>query len=299
MHISGLYQYPVKSFQGERSARLLLGVKGFPQDRIMMLVDADQHRFLSQRSLPVMAAFRMESFRVMDNILHFEVVGPEISKAFSMPLASCSGIDAEVWGKPVKALDLGDEVAGFLRFAFQEQAPSQAIPPLRLVLCEKEQGQRVDPKRIEEDVLTAFSDGFPYLVTSEASLQALRQALLEKEGNPLVGMQNFRPNLVLSGGDAWEEEQHKGIVLPSGYRLWLAKPCERCSITTLQPETGVSLHPKEPLVTLTKLSRGRGHRKPIFGMNAVLCDPEGNVISTEKSPQGVFAELGEAVTWWD
>lgn len=51
------------------------------------------------------------------------------------------------------------------------------------------------------DVPLSFADGYPYLLANEASLRDVQQRCPAS-----VKMEQFRPNLVVSGADAWAED---------------------------------------------------------------------------------------------
>jgi len=78
-------------------------------------------------------------------------------------------------------------------------------------------------------------------------------------------MLRFRPNLVVMGGRAWEEDSWRVLEM-GGVRLQLVKPCARCLVTTVDPGTGT--RGREPLRTLLGF-RGHGG-KGYFGQNAVF-----------------------------
>ncbi|MDQ5887498.1 MAG: uncharacterized protein QG667_787, partial [Pseudomonadota bacterium] len=91
-----------------------------------------------------------------------------------------------------------------------------------------------------------FADGYQYLLIGEHSLADLNQRLPDA-----VPMLQFRPNLVVSGAEAFAEDEWK--VLRIGSVVFdVVKPCERCIFTTVDPESG-QMHPqKQPLVTLNQ-----------------------------------------------
>ncbi|MDO2321593.1 MOSC domain-containing protein, partial [Escherichia coli] len=73
----------------------------------------------------------------------------------------------------------------------------------------------------------AFADGFPFLLTSEASLRDL-----QKRCKASVQMEQFRPNLVVTGAEAWDEDAWKVIRIGSVI-FDVVKPCSRCILTTI------------------------------------------------------------------
>ena len=120
--------------------------------------------------------------------------------------------------------------------------------------------------------ITSLSDGFPYLILSQASLDDLN-ARIRSSSDPVpdLGMERFRPNLVVAGGEAFQEDTWKEIMIGAA-RFALVKTCGRCVIPTTDQRTGE--RGKEPTRTLASY-RKRGNRVE-FGMNA-MASAEGTV----------------------
>jgi uncharacterized protein YcbX len=133
----------------------------------------------------------------------------------------------------------------------------------RLVYMPDESARPVDLRYAQPQDRTAFSDGFPLLLISQASLDDLNSRLLE----PLP-MLRFRPNLVVEGCAPYEEDEWQRLRIGE-MTLRVVKPCSRCKITTVDPytaETG-----SEPLRTLTSYRR-RG-KQVYFGQNLLHDGP--------------------------
>ncbi len=79
----------------------------------------------------------------------------------------------------------------------------------------------------------SFADGYPYLLANEASLRALQQRCPAS-----VKMEQFRPNLVVSGASAWEEDSWK-VIRIGDVVFDVVKPCSRCIFTTVSPENSL------------------------------------------------------------
>ena len=84
----------------------------------------------------------------------------------------------------------------------------------------------VDPDFAKNSARTSFTDGFPFLLIGIASLEDLNQRLEEP-----VEMRRFRPNFVISGSEAFEEDRMKRIQIGE-ISFQVAKPCGRCRVTT-------------------------------------------------------------------
>ncbi|WP_296914693.1 MOSC N-terminal beta barrel domain-containing protein [Polaromonas sp.] len=231
--ISQLWVYPVKSCAGVAVQEALLTETGLEFDRAWMVVDA-QGQFLTQRELPRLALIRPQ-------LKHYEMV-------LRAPGMLALHIALDRVEAPARVRIWNDDVAAYDMGAIAAQWFSDFLgAPARLV--------RFDPehKRVSSrdwtgnvEVLNQFSDGYPLLVISEASLAGLNDRLLAS-GTTAVGMERFRPNIVL--GDALStlsphdedrlDELHiatqQGLV-----RLRPVKPCSRCPIVNIDPSTAAS-----------------------------------------------------------
>ena len=158
-----------------------------------------------------------------------------------------------VWKDTVKALDAGDEASHWL---------SEVLGlPCRLVHMSHPESDR--RREWKDQVFTnSFSDGFPVLVTTLASLDDLNSRL-----EIPVPMDRFRPNLVISGAEAWEEDRWAKIRI-GDTELSLAKPCSRCVMTTVDQDTGTIPQRKEPLATLARFRKQE--EGVMFGQNALV-----------------------------
>ena len=125
--------------------------------------------------------------------------------------------------------------------------------------------RRVDAGRVDEYRRVGFADGFPFLVTNTASLAELNTRL-----EVPVEMRRFRPNIVVEGADAWDEDHWQSLSIGNN-RLSIVKPCSRCVMTTVDPSTGLKDAAVQPLRTLSRYRRtGEG---VIFGQNAIHESP--------------------------
>ncbi|MDD1621219.1 MAG: MOSC N-terminal beta barrel domain-containing protein [Methylococcaceae bacterium] len=244
--LSQIYVYPVKSLAGIQVERWPVDKNGLRYDRKWMLVD-EQGRFLSQRRLPRMALIKT---RIADDRLILSAPGQD---EITLPLHSDEGddLEVEIWEDRCTAKTtnrLADD--WFSRFLESS---------CRLVYHPDDQIRKVDPDYATEFDQIAFSDGFPFLVVSEASLMALNQAM-----NLDLPMIRFRPNLVVADCDSYAEDIWRQITI-NGIGFRLPKPCSRCSVPAIDPVTALS--DKEPLVTLARLRKWRN--KVYFGQNAL------------------------------
>lgn len=247
--LSQIYVYPVKSLAGIRVERWPVDITGLRYDRKWMLVD-ENGQFLSQRRLPKMALIKP---RIAEDRL---ILSAPSQDDITLPLHNNEGddLDVEIWEDHCIAKTTTRQADDwFSRFL---------DAPCRLVYHPDNRVRKVDPDYATDYDQTAFSDGFPFLIVSEGSLQALNHAM-----NLDLPMIRFRPNLVVAGCDGYEEDKWRQITI-NGIGFRLPKPCSRCSVPAIDPETALS--DKEPLATLAKLRRWQN--KVYFGQNALHDD---------------------------
>ena len=244
--LSQIYIYPIKSLAGIRVERWPVNDNGLLYDRKWMLVDK-QGKFLSQRRLPKMALIK--PLIAQDSLF---LSAPE-RQNLSIPLESNDGDDIEVgiWNDSCLAKTVSEQADAW----FSDFLGTQC----RLVYHPDDRHRRVDQRYALPSDQTAFSDGFPFLIVSENSLNRLN-AVLESP----VGINRFRPNLVIADCEAYAEDSWRRIAI-NGIAFRLPKPCSRCAIPGIDPETAISN--KEPLATLSRLRKWE--KQIYFGQNAL------------------------------
>ena len=255
--IDQLFVYPVKGCRGVAVERATLAVTGLELDGIgdrEWVVVGEDGEFLSQRELPQMALIET---RLTSSALRLKA--PEMLQ-LEVPFASEGEvINVRVWDDSVAAVTQG-EVADAWLSRYLER-------PCRLMRFDPE-GKRLSNARYTgaTEAPYKFADAFALLVASTASLAALN-ARLERRGAAAVGMERFRPNLVLSGVEAYEEDYVDRLVLGDA-RLRVVKPCVRCSVPNVDPATGVpSTEPGDTLALYRDNQRAGG---VTFGVNAIV-----------------------------
>lgn len=248
--ITGLTIYPVKSCRGINVDDIGIVETGFEFDRQWVVVD-EHGQFVTQRVSPRMALIHT-ALTEMSLILTGE------NSALHVPF-SARGARAKVtvWNDLCEGYDAGDQAAEWLS-DFLEQ-------PVRLVGFDPT-FQRLSNKQYTGDLSArnAYSDGFPILLISQASLDDLNSKL----ETPLP-MNRFRPNIVIDGIDAFDEDYVAHFSRP-GLRLKPVKPCTRCEITTTDQETAV--RGEEPLLTLSKYRIDERLKGVTFGQNIVVAE---------------------------
>ncbi len=246
MQVQDLYIYPVKSCAGIRLESADLTPTGLKHDREYVITKPDG-MFVTQRQLPRLALIKP---RIADNVLTLDAPDMETLRIVKNEDANIQPVT--VWNSTVLAADQGDAVAAWLQ--------SYLGVELRLFALCAATHRPINPDfaRNPDDVVS-FADGYAMLLISQASLDGLNEKLAEQ-----VGMERFRPNIVVSGAtphaeDFWKE-LHINDIPMSGVKL-----CARCSIPAIDQATAKM--GKEPNRTLA--SYRRHERGVMFGMNMV------------------------------
>ena len=260
--ITDLFIYPVKSLKGIALNESMTALRGLQYDREWMVTTSD-YEFITQREIPLMSTIEVS----ID--LDALTLSSKNNTKFQVPLLSSNTnvIKASVWGDICDAYDEGDDVSLWLTSLLGQYKNKS----LRLVRYSS-QGIRPVPAKYLNGVeaQSAFSDQFPYLITSWESLEKLNKGLI-KNGSQVAEMDRFRPNIVVKGIDNLEKKTSQNLLCQkSGYDFGLRKPCKRCKIITINQDDGKIDNPKEPLATLTSLRFSDEIKGAFFGQNAIL-----------------------------
>jgi len=275
--IAALYLHPIKSCAGLSVASSELVETGLDLDRAWMVVNP-HGEMLTQRELPRMVLITT-ALRSGDLVLRAPGMLALHVKLDTVEAAT----RVQVWGDVVKAYDMGPLAAQwFTDFLGQ---------PLRLARFDPEQQRLADPAWAGAVAAeTAFADGFPLLVCSTASLADLNTRLVTRGVAP-VTMERFRPNLVLDGLQAFDEDHIDDIVIDAvdgPVVLRLVKPCTRCTIPSVDPATGVQhAEPSDTLASYRTDKRVGGGIT--FGMNAVVVEGFGLTLRVGQRGQARWA----------
>jgi uncharacterized protein YcbX len=135
--------------------------------------------------------------------------------------------------------------------------------------------RRCDPAYVGgADAHTAFADGYPMLVVGSATLGELNRRL--GDGVEPLPMDRFRPNVVLSGLAAGDED-HLASLAVGDVVLDLVKPCTRCRVTSIDQATGRPAF--DPLPVLAGYRDAGRSGGVTFGMNAIVASGSGQELA--------------------
>lgn len=248
--VQSLIIYPIKSLGAIHVNSMAFDEYGPLHDRRFMLID-DKNRMLTQRKIPEMAMFQPS---IHDNLL--SVSYKSTSCDFSMTETEGEPINSVIWGDDV----IGEEVNADISAWFSERLNR----PVRLIKQARQYKRQMDQEFVTYQAEVGFADGFQLLLTQQSSLEAL--GLGENEN-----MLRFRPNIVVTGGKAFEEDYWQRITVASA-TLNVVKPCSRCSMPAVNPKDAS----RQPDVIRTLAQKRLFNKKTYFGQNVVL-DAERNI----------------------
>ena len=264
--VSALFYYPVKSLPGIAVNEAKLTPMGLENDRLWMLA-RDDGRFITQReehSLALLSvSLEADGYRIL--------APGGTSTTLPLSIERRPGFHVQVWKDQFSASRGSNEAEDF----FSDYLGFRCVPVFRHA-----DGVRFAGSRAPEGTPLSFADAYPVLVVSEASLVDLNS----RASIPLV-MNRFRPNIVVSNTTPYAEDTWADISIGSSDLLGV-KPCDRCVLTTVDPETGQS--GKEPLKTLATYRRVGND--VYFGQNVVVASPgivkKGDAVSVRSRMRG-------------
>lgn len=259
MFLSEINIYPIKSLRGISLQMAKIERRGLEFDRRWMLID-ENNKFMTQREFPKMATLEV---KIMENALQISSDGEKLLVPFGVETKRAEKVQiwqnrcaAEIYEKPVNEW-------------FSDVLETNC----RLALMPEETRRKVNYfYAVRKDDHVSFADAYPFLLIGESSLDALNTRLESK-----LPMNRFRPNLVVSGAEAFAEDGWKRIKI--GTEIFhVVKPCARCVITTIEQSKGEK-QGVEPLKTLAtfRIPKRSLKKKILFGQN-LIAEREGEVL---------------------
>ncbi len=251
MKVTELHIYPLKSARGIPLREMPLDSRGPAGDRRWMLID-ERGVMLSQRDLPRMALISV------DNGSGELACSAPGMQPLQVPIpfpGNGQRLLARLFDDDVDVQLAADSAHGwFTQFLGA---------PCRLVYQPDDSFRQVNRIYAAKGVSVSLADGFPLLLINQGSLDDLNRRLDEP-----VQMRRFRPNLVIEGAEPFAEDAWRKVRVGE-VEFSLAKPCARCSIPTVNPETGEM--GREPMRTLATFRRRNSDI--FFGWNLVAAAP--------------------------
>ncbi len=250
MRVTELNIYPLKSARGISLSDSAVSAEGLPGDRRAMLVDPSGH-FITQRELPAIATV-LARHEDGGMLLSRDQRGEIVARP------SGERMDVAVW-KSIVSADMADAVTNDTLSAWLGRE-------VKLAFFDNASKRIASLEWTGNETPVTFADGYQILVTTTASLAALNDNMREN-GEDDVGMERFRPNIVLETDEPWAEDAWAAIEV-GGIRFDLVKPCARCIMTTQDQTTG-SRDVPSPMKAMGRIRMSADRRVPgpLFGWN--------------------------------
>lgn len=257
LQLTDIWRYPVKSCRGERLAEAVVEPWGLAGDRRWMIVDGAGDPVTGRECPPlVLVAPRVEGGKIT-------LASPGLHEVTVPVPFGADLVPVNVWGSDLLAT-LADAAASMWLTGIIGE-------PVRLVYLDDPTRRAADPKYSLDIDRVSFADGYPLLLTTEESLDAVNGWIAEgpRAAEGPVPMRRFRPSVVVSGAPAWAEDGWRRLRIgPVTFRA--VKGCDRCVFTTIDPDTAVK--GQEPLFALAR--HRRWDNKVWFGVNLIPDTPD-------------------------
>ncbi|CAI8590026.1 unnamed protein product [Vicia faba] len=267
--VTGIFIYPVKSCRGISLPSAPVTPFGIRWDRQWVVVNS-KGRARTQRVEPKLALVEVqlppEAFLehwepTTDSFMVLKAPGMEPLKVCLNKQQYEVADDITVWEWNGPAWDEGAGASQW--FSDYLGSPSKLIR-----FNTASEIRKVDPDYVEGQQMTLFSDGYPFLLLSQESLDALNKLLEEP-----IPINRFRPNILVEGCEPNAEDLWRDIKI-SRFSFQGVKLCARCKVPTVNQETGIP--GTEPYETLVKVRSGqvlrpneKNKNKIYFGQNLV------------------------------
>jgi hypothetical protein len=249
LEITALYIYPIKSLAGISVGKSKVEFRGLEFDRRWMLVD-ENNQFITQRNFPLMALLQPEIKSSSIVVSHRNQKFEPIEFSMAQPMSKAESVT--IWDDTCLAKEVSVVASEWFSAVLEMNC--------RLMFMHEESIRQADQRyAIGESDKVSFADGYPILMVSEESMSQLNRKMRLN-----YSIDRFRPNIVFKGGTPHAEDTLRKVTI-NDVDLFGVKPCARCVLTTIDPQT--TAQGKEPLKTLTTY-RKLGN-KILFGENFI------------------------------
>ncbi|WP_291430483.1 MOSC N-terminal beta barrel domain-containing protein [Deinococcus sp.] len=257
--VSALYIYPIKSAgTGVPLQQSGIGPRGLTHDRRWMVIDT-AGKPVTQREFSTMRLIEVSLTEV-----GLVVTGPNmpVLEVPWQPLGNPRAVD--MWGDFLTGVVISAQATDWISSYLGGDFDLVFLP---------EDSERWQPAHKPFGSLLSFVDGNPFHLISEASLADFNRHL-----NRPLSYAEFRPNLVISGSEAYAEDfwqririgpaESDGMAVPGAVAFEVVESCAGCAILNVMPD---GTRGSEALRTLARVRR---HGKAaIFGQHLVQDAP--------------------------
>ncbi len=246
MKVVSIHIYPIKSLGGIslQSAKVL--GRGLEHDRRWVLIDSEG-LFQSQRTFSEMALF---SVTITQEAL--KVKAPDGSVLFIPFKPEGEKRKVKIWDDEVEGVEVSSQISSW----FSEKLGKEVC----LVKMTEETNRLIDVRYASNAETVSFADGYPILLANTASIDDLNKKL-----DSPIGVDRFRPNIVIQGENPFEEDDWGKLNIGAA-QIEVVKKCARCVVVNINPQTAV-----KGIEVLQSLSQYRKTGNKVhFGVNALI-----------------------------
>jgi len=248
VNINGFYCYPLKSAKGICLNKVLVEQTGFKFDRNFAVINEENEIITARENSRLL---QLKTFST-NSVLQIEIPNKnKISVDFNS--VNKENIEVVLFKKTVKAQLILNEDDIVLSDFLEEKIRLIFVDPLALRTLDKEYNGKPNDK-------ITFNDVAPIHLINQESVNEVNSKLEDPISSLL-----FRPNIIVSGIEAYEEEKWRSIRI-GNCEFDILSSTERCSLITINLENAKSNVNQEPLRTLAKHKRSK---KVNFGIYLV------------------------------
>ncbi|XP_013170922.1 PREDICTED: mitochondrial amidoxime-reducing component 1 [Papilio xuthus] len=277
-----IYVYPIKSCGPVLLNKVecsTLGPKdGWLRDRFLMVVDRE-YNFITARTHPELLLVHPQVKSSVLSLKHVDMEPLHVNLAEIIELQTPK--TAKVWGTTVPVYDCGFEPSEWFSRLLNRSGDNFRLVYYASQKCRELRTTPNSFYKFTKNDTGALPDEVPFNLINEASVNELNSRLKDCQ----VSVLNFRPNFVLSGAEPYAEDGWRYVKIGENV-FEIIKPCTRCILTTIDPETGVRNSKTEPLETLKSYrqvtnpeERRATGSSPRMGIQMALRSPPGQLVS--------------------
>ena len=262
LRLTGLFVHPVKSTAVRPLTEADVLHRGLVDDRSWLVVD-EYGEMVTARTLRPLLRVTADTPRTDPSVACELRLRADGMDDLHVDVPSGDPVPVLLFSSSLTAVPASPEAHAWLQKVLGRD-------DLRLVWCHDPRARSLSPKYSQPGDHTAFADGYPITLASEASLRQLNDWMVEtalelgEEPAPPIGLERFRPSIVVDGDQPFDEDHWSGVQI-GGVRFRVAKPSDRCVVTTVDPRTLAKS--REPLRTLAR--HRRAGSKTLFATNLI------------------------------
>jgi uncharacterized protein YcbX len=226
--VTDLYIYPIKSCKGIKVTSAKITKRGFLYDRMFVIAECTSkgNRFITQRNYPPLALVECNLSEMNNNITISAPNMPSITISLTETKPDISLVT--IWSDVCECQEVqgvNDDVAEW----FNRYLNMTNLKLFRM----SDKFERQTDREFSISGQTGFADGYPFLIASNQSLQAVNEKLSQS-----IDIINFRPNIIVNTENPFDEDTWKEIYI-NNVKFSVVKPCSRCKLPNVIPDKGI------------------------------------------------------------